>query len=288
MSYVYTMSLIIFAIAALPGAVGAATVVEKDTYSYSDTISDSEGCNLAFTRTKKKALESACGTQFSATSSRYRTEDADEMALFDFESVGGRIVAAKITAKNVTTIRKDAEAGEDTKQCAVTARISVECDSGKRDPGFAPSFSTDVKLNEMTFREKENMQIFIHANSEMYITIFQFIPYETSEENVYRLFPNRYQKQTLLKEGDTLSVPDYEAAKGYKFTASLPPKKDRVVEELMLVATKKKVVFADRMNLGAFQRILSEIPLDERREAIIPYYIVKKGVEVQSRQNDKE
>jgi hypothetical protein len=58
----------------------------------------------------------------------------------------------------------------------------------------------------------------------------------------------------------------------------LPQGKDHVVEELMVIATSEKIAFPVEMNLATFQRILSEIPLDKRREAIIPYRIAKKGM----------
>jgi len=257
----------------------AAKLMESASYSFTDAVSDREGCELALTRVKKKVLELVCGTQFSGGSARFHTEEQDEMSLFLFESVGGRVTNTEIYRKVVTTLNRTASLEDAVKQCSITAMVEVVCDQGRRDPSFAPSFVSEVQLNETVFRENDSMRIRLIAASEMYVNVFQYLPAEKGAENVLLVFPNLMQRDSFLKAGQELRIPDADTARGYRLAMRLPTGKEKAVEELMLVATKNRVAFPDSMTLGEFHRILAEIPLDDRREAIIPYFIAKKGKE---------
>lgn len=273
---VFFLALIFFSI---PVPTMAGNLTASASYSFTDSLSDKEGCEIALTRVKKKVLEQVCGTQFSGGAGRFKTEEADEMSLFLFESVGGRIRDANLLSKDVTTLNRNVVSGDFLKQCSISAEVKVECDRGKRDPAFAPAFASDVQLNETVFRENDIMEIRVAAASGMYVSVFQYLPYEAGKENVFLVFPNQVQRDSFLKEGQTLKIPDCDSINGYRLAMRLPKGKTKVVEELMLVGSKKKVAFPNAMSLSEFHRILSEIPLDDRREAIVPYYIVKKGAE---------
>jgi len=261
----------------MPGLALAVMLSESASYSFNDSTSDKEGCDVALTRVKKKILEQVCGTRFAGGSGRFRAEGVDELSLFLFESVGGQVMDTHVLGKEVATVTRNSVSGDYVKQCTVSAFVDVRCDQGRRDPGFAPSFATDVLVNETVFRENDSMQITMTAASEMYVSVFQYMPAESEAENVQLIFPNQMQRESVVKKGQILRIPDNDTARGYRLAMRLPPGKDRLVEELMLVATKKVVTFPGRMTLSEFHRILAEIPLDDRRDAIFPYLIVKKG-----------
>ena len=181
----------------------------------------------------------------------------------------------KITGKYVKTLYRNGVAGECIKECSVTAVVEVECDKGKRDPSFAPSFLSDIRLNENVLRGGEGMIVYVKAESDMFITVFQYLPHLPDDEKVYRVFPNKMQSGGYLKQSESLMIPDDKLVQRYRLVADLPKGKERVVEELMVVATRTNIPFPEKMELATFQRILSEIPLNERREAMLPYEIVR-------------
>jgi hypothetical protein len=255
----------------------AEVVTEQTKFSFLDTTSDAEGCNSALAIARKKAIEKVCGVTVSGGSGRFRSEDVDELSLFMFEEVGGRIVSVSTTKKTVECLNSSTPEGESLKQCAIVAKIDVACDSGKRNPAFAPNFLEDVSLKETNLRDEEGMIVTVQARSNMYVSVFQFIPYDQSGKNVRKIFPNGMQTADFVKQNTTLSIPNSNNGKNYKLVVRLPKGKEHVVEELMIVATVDKIVFPEEMALETFQRVLSEIPLNMRREAMIPYRIAKKG-----------
>lgn len=255
----------------------AATLTESASYSFNDSTSDKQGCDIALTRVKKKVLEQVCGVIFAGGSGRFRAEGLDEISLFLFESVGGRVMATRTLKKEVLTVNRSQTSGDYLKQCTVFASVEAQCDQGRRDPAFAPSFVSDVSLNETIFRDNDCILIAVAAASDMYLSAFQYLPQERESENVLRVFPNLLQRESFIKKGQILNIPDSDTANGYRLAMRLPKNTERVAEELMLVATKKEVNFPGRMSLSEFHRILAEIPLDDRREANFPYLIVKKG-----------
>lgn len=246
-------------------------------YIFTDSTSDKDGCDIALTRVRKQVLERVCGSQFSGGAGRFHSDDTDELSLFHFESVAGRVLNTRVEGKVVSMAISGNNGGDSVKQCTVSAAVEVACDRGRRDPAFAPLFSSDVKLNESVFRDGDPLQITMTAASGMYVNLFQYLPGERETEKVQRIFPNCMQREPFVKEGQELRIPDPSASDRYRLVMRLPQGKDRGAEELMMVATKKGVVFPDQMSLDEFQRLLAEIPLDERREAFLPYIVVRKG-----------
>ena len=273
MNYLSKMLFIVFC--AQTAFADVVSVEEK--YSFPDTVSDAEGCGAAQARARKKALENVCGLQVSGGSGRFRSENVDELSLFLFEEIGGRIVSAKAVSKKVEYHKSTAPEAAALKQCTVTVELGVKCDKGNRDSAFAPNFIADVSLNETSLREGEAMLISLIAADGMFVSVFQYLPYVQAGKNVFKIFPNELQPQDYVKKGDRLTIPNSENDRNYAHIAQLPTGKDHVVEELMAVATRKRVSFPEEMSLNDFQRILSEIPLYERREVMIPYSISKRG-----------
>ncbi len=254
----------------------------QEKFSFPDTVSDADGCGAALARARRKALESVCGLQVSGGSGRFKNESIDELSLFLFEETGGRIVSAKTVSKTVEYHRGAAPESTALKQCIVSTEIEVKCDRGNRDPAFAPNFLADVTLNETSLREGEELTVSLTATDSMYVSVFQYLPYIKAGKNIFRIFPNERQPHDYIKKGDKLIIPNTGVDSDYVYVAQLPKNKDHVVEELMTVATRKRVSFPEEMTLDDFQRILSEIPLYERREVMIPYSISKRGTVKQS------
>jgi hypothetical protein len=273
MKYMLLLLMLIFCV----DSAFAEIVTLQEKFSFPDTVSDADGCGSALARARRQALEKVCGLQISGGSGRFRSNDVDDLSLFLFEEIGGRIVSAKTINKSVEYHKSNTQETASLKQCTVVAELGVECDKGSRDPAFAPNFLADVALNETNLREDEAMTISLKAADDMYVTVFQYLPYIQTGKNVFRIFPNELQPQDLVKKGNMLTIPDSGQERKYSHVAQLPKGKEHVVEELMVVATRKRVSFPEEKTLDSFQQILSEIPLNVRREAMIPYRISKKG-----------
>jgi hypothetical protein len=260
-----------------PLASHALELQETASYVFPDTESDAHARDVTLARVKKKVLEAVCGTQITGGAGRFKSEGIDELSLFHFETVGGRISGSSIISSEMNAIGQGPgqTRTHGLKECHVIASITVECDRGKRDPSFAPSFASDVQMNGSYLREGEEMVISMKAASTLYVTALQYVPSEHSEQKVFKIFPNESQSGNQVKEGQDLKIPDSKSGHKYKLVAQLPEKLEQAAEELMLVATKEQVKFPDIMSLGDFQKILSEIPLNDRREAMLPYLIVK-------------
>lgn len=258
-----------------PFTTQAEELQESASYIYPETESDAQAKEIALARVKKKVLEKVCGTQITGGTGRFKSEGVDELSLFYFEMVGGRVSETRNVSRKINIVKQGDANEQCIKECIVAASVVVECDKGKRDPSFAPSFAQDVQINDSYLREGDEIIITLKAANDLYLTVFQYLPYERSEQKVFRIFPNDSQSVNLIKEGKALRIPDAKSEQRYKLVAQLPSKKEQVSEELMLVATRERVKFPDAMTLGDFQRILAEIPLNDRREAVLPYLIVK-------------
>jgi hypothetical protein len=233
----------------------AAPVQETVSYSYPDSISDAEALQRALSRVKMMALEKECGTQTSGASSRFRSENIDELSLFLFEMVGGSVVGTDVVGRETKTVFEGA-GGEVFKECIVSALIDVRCDKGERDPTFSPDFPTRVHLNETAFREGETMVITVQPYQNMYINVFQYLPYVAEGADVYRIFPNDLQKSGFVHAGQKLTIPDGENEAIYELEVQLPKGKSRVSEEIMVVGTKKEIQTPAKENRGGPKTLL--------------------------------
>ena len=76
-----------------------------------------------------------------------------------------------------TTLKEEAGIDEENKRyyCLIKIRANVE-KSFKRNP----EFQLDVKLNLDNFRDKEKINMEILSNKEMFLTVYQYFPYEKS------------------------------------------------------------------------------------------------------------
>ena len=79
-------------------------------------------------------------------------------------------------------------------QCEVTIEVNIDIRDGRPDP----SFDLGIKLNNVSFREGESLKIFLSPTQPMYINAFQFLPYISPEEQVTRIFPNSYDKNSFF------------------------------------------------------------------------------------------
>ena len=103
-----------------------------------------------------------------------------------------------------------------------------------------PSFFFDVKLNEEIFRTNEEVKIEINTSKEMYMAIFQWLPYGGKKYNVItKIFPN----ENFNKNTNDLINGKLELAYSAYFPEEI--KKNKVDEYFIFVASEKPINWLD-------------------------------------------
>ena len=214
----------------------SAEVVETEAkYRYLGNVSEDDACNLAKERAKLKALEKVLGQTISSdemeSCSEVDGKTSCERNQFFLSSFNGDITGLKQLDKSVTT--EKISSGEEVSICKIKIRSNVERTTNTLDS----SFDFNVKLNEKNFRDGEELKIDIELNKPLYLSIFQVLPYEKKDYQVYKLFPNELEPNNYLKD-NSFSLP-----KNAKYQIYFPEisNKNRVDEYLVFIASKKKI-----------------------------------------------
>jgi hypothetical protein len=108
----------------------------------------------------------------------------------------------------------------------------------------------------------------------MFVNIFSLNPYATKENQVSRIFPNKYEKDNKIE--NKRIIPGKE--KGYKLKAKYPDEvqgKKHIDQYLIVLATKKKITFLKDYEFKNFQAIIYEIPNNKKRKETIIYDVLK-------------
>lgn len=258
----------LLALSLLSGAAEAAS----SSYLFMHGTSAEAGCREALQRLKLQRIAAQCGSQLAGGGLRLQGEQQDRLDRLYFESTAGSVVHLRLLKQQVDLV--EPVPGERLFRCRVEAELEVQCTQGERDPQFAALFEERVALNQIHFKSGEEMVVEIQPQQAMALTILQLIPYLESERQVWKIFPNTYQPESLLQGSEPILIPDPERD-SYQLIARLPSGKKRVVEELVVLATRTPVAFPQQMSVGQFHRLLAEIPLSDRRELFIPYEIIE-------------
>ena len=113
--------------------------------------------------------------------------------------------------------------------CEVEIEASVQPASINQDP----TFQFDVSLNRQIFRAGDKMLIKINTSKEMYMTIFQWLPYGGRDyKTVTKIFPNKKNTNNLIT--NNLTIP---------FDVYFPDKinQNSVDEYLVFVASEEDI-----------------------------------------------
>ena len=218
----------------------AEVVVTEGTYTFTGEISKNEACSLAKERAKLKALEKVLGQTISSDEmencSQVDGKTSCERNQFFLSSFNGVITGLKPLDKSVTT--EKISSGEEVSICKIKISSNVQRTTNTLDS----SFDFNVKLNEKNFRDGEELKIDIELNKPIYLSIFQVLPYEKKDYQVYKLFPNELEPNNYLKD-NSFSLP-----KNAKYQIYFPEisNKNRVDEYLVFIASKKNINWLEK------------------------------------------
>jgi hypothetical protein len=256
-----------------PGAVSAEWVSASAYYMFPPSVTEEDACRQADSRARADAVRRVSGETLQAEEALRCTEQGDETECArnstTWTMVGGFIRGTR-SYRSETTLEVGA-----IRKCSVSFEADVFVADGKPDPNF----DVGVSLNGSVFRDGEKLVVSVTPSQPMHVQIFQWLPYETGDGQVGRVFPNSFDSVDLMTKPFT--VPSEAGAKRYELKVSYPTgrqsRRGMVDEYLMVVATKKPVSFRDAYSLDDFNRVVAEIPQNERRFARRLYNVVRGG-----------
>ena len=218
----------------------AEVVVTEGSYLYTSDISENEACSLAKERAQLKALEKVLGQTISVDEiencSEVDGKTSCERNQFFLSSCNGDITGIKELNKEVTT--EKISSGEEISICKIKIRSNVK----KLTNTLDASFDFNVKLNQKNFRDGEQLNIDIELNKPFYLTVFQVLPYEKKDYQVYKLFPNDLEPNNYLKDNS------FKLPQNAKYQIEFPnvSNKNSIDEYLVFVATEKDIKWLEK------------------------------------------
>ena len=194
-----------------------------------------QSCKIAEEKAKKKAIIQSLGqtvsTDVVSNCSEIDGEFECERNQFALFELNGDITSFKV--KNKTY---DKELGTEILYCEIEIEANVVPIKYNQDPNF--QFS--VTLNEKIYRTGDILEISINTSQDMYMNIFQWLPYGGSKYNkVTKIFPNKNFNQNdnnLIKQNVKL-----------RYEVYFPDEIDqnKVDEYLVFVASEKDISWLD-------------------------------------------
>ncbi len=234
-------------------------------------MSEREACLRAESKAKESALRKVTGEAMSSEDLMVCREQGDDaqcrMNRITWSMIDGNI-------RDVRNVRKERRPGpQGALLCRVSLEVNVDVGQGRPDPNFDMA----VRLNRRTLRHGDPMEIEVIPTQPMYVSVFQWLPYEKAERQIMRIFPNPYDQRNLFQGRAT--VPTAAGRQAYDlyvgFPQGLADSRTMVDEYLMVIGTKDQVRFRETYSLHEFTARLLEIPRQEWRRVRKAYNVVR-------------
>ena len=150
-----------------------------------------QSCRIAEEKAKKNAITQSLGQMVSSdvvsNCSEIDGEYDCERNQFSLFELNGDITSFKIKNKVY-----DKEIGTEILYCEIEIEANVVPIKYNQDPNF----QFNVSINENIYRTKDILEINIETSQDMYMNIFQWLPYGGSKYNkVTKIFPNKNYNQ---------------------------------------------------------------------------------------------
>ena len=219
----------------------AEEVITEGSYIYTGNISENEACSLAKEKAKLKALEKVSGQRISTEEIEMCSEvdgkTSCERNQFFLSSFDSEITKLKELKKDIL-IQKIENSDDQSYIC----KIKIQTEVIKKSQTLDNSFDFNVKLNEKNFKEGDEFKIDLILKKPIYLNIFQILPYEKNDYQVYKIFPNAIDNKNYLTE-KSVSLP-----KKAKYQIFFPSKlnKRSVDEYLLLIGSEKNINWLEK------------------------------------------
>ena len=208
---------------------------------FTGDTSNNEACELALNDAKLNALRQVVGQKIESEELEYCSavdgKSNCENNQFFLSSLNGDVIDYKILNES---IKQDETIISNEK--VYLCSIEIKADVVKNDINLDNTIDLSVKLNQISFRDGEELKIDINVNKPIYITIYQWLPYEEKDYAVYKIFPNSRETNNHIKSG-ALSLP-----KNAKYEIYFPEnsKLKNVDEYLVFIGSTKKIDWLDK------------------------------------------
>ena len=201
------------------------------THKHLGSYSQIESCGIALEKAKKKAIMNSLGeTVSSEIVSNCSEVDGElycERNQFSLLSLKGDIVDIDPSKPEYSY---DSTTGISMcKQSIVANVLPIKQNTD-------PNFQFDVNMNEKTFKSGDVMEIEVNTSKEMYISIFQWLPYGGKKYNkITKIFPN----EDFNANTNNLVSSNLKLKYGTYFPDEI--NKKMVDEYLVFVASEKEI-----------------------------------------------
>ena len=157
------------------------------THKHLGSYSKNESCAIALEKAKKKAITESLGetitSEIVSNCSEVDGEYNCERNQFSLLSLKGDIVDIK---------KNKPEYSYDSATEISICKQSIEAKVVPIKQNTDPNFQFDVNMNERTFKSGDKMEIEVNTSTEMYISIFQWLPYGGKKyDRITKIFPNK-------------------------------------------------------------------------------------------------
>ena len=237
--------------------------VEID-YPYGRETSDNEACALAELKLQDKARQKAGGEEsISAESFKVckGSENENQCNYYtnSFHSIGAYQIV------NYEPIKTDGEfcifsdGNKDIKIVSRKGNFIIQ-----KLPDQSSNFDFRITLSNNEFvshplntskdllKKNESLKINIQTYEDMYISIFQWLPFQDIN-NVQKIFPNNYDKDNFFKSNLNYLIPSSDS---FRFRIDFPNEEEifesDIQEFLMFIGTKEQIDFFDQYDFSEF------------------------------------
>jgi len=209
---------------------------------HGEEISTKDGCKSAREKAELDALQKGLGVTISSENLKKCSQmdgksncEHNQFSLITFNGVLTEVKELNKVKKTETL-----EGGEIAYICEIEIEAKAELIKQIADPNF----NFNVKLNESNFKAGEKLTMEITFTKPMYLTIFQFLPYEKEGNQVSKLFPNEREEDNFIKS-KKITLP-YNA----KYEIYFPEQvnKKNVDEYLFFIASDENIGWLDEYN----------------------------------------
>ena len=221
----------------------AKIVTAKGSFMHGEEISTRDGCKFAREKAELEALQKGLNVTISSEEiekcSQIDGKSNCEYNQFFLKTFNGILTGIKELSKPLKRI-ETLDSGDIAYICEIEIKANVEPIKQITDPNF----NFNVKLNEYNFKTGDGLTMEITFTKPMYLTIFQFLPYEKEGNQVSKLFPNEREENNFIKD-EKIILP-YNA----KYEVYFPEhvNKKNIDEYLFFITSDENIRWLDEYN----------------------------------------
>ena len=220
----------------------AKIIQAKASFMHGEEISTKDGCEFALKKAELNALQKGLNVTISSEEtekcSQIDGKSNCEQNQFFLKTFNGILTEINELSKKKRTETLDS--GDIAYICEIEIKTNVEQIKQIKDPNF----NFNVKLNEHNFKSGDKLTMEIGFTIPMYLTIFQFLPYEKEGYQVSKLFPNEREEDNYIKS-KKITLP-FNAKYEIYFPEQIT--NENVDEYLFFITSDEKINWLDEYN----------------------------------------